>query len=154
MRRNKLIALGASIALVLALVLSGCGSGTTPTPSATATPTATPTTGPTATPTPTRTPAPTMAPELEYNALSPRGIALPVETLPLAERLDTINGKTIYIRQGEADPVIMPALYEYAEANYPGTNWVYYEPTSGFGPNSPSSEEVENADAIIRGIGW
>ena len=144
MERKKLIALVASFGLVLVLVLCGCPSETSPSPTPTATP------SPTVQPSPT----PTIAPELEYNALSPRGIALPVEIVPLAERLDTINGKTIYIRQGEADPVIMPALYEYAQANYPGTTWVYYEPTSGFGPTSPGDEVKDNADAVIRGVGW
>jgi hypothetical protein len=150
LERKKLIALTASVALVLVLVLSGCG-GEEATPTPTATPTATPT--PTATAPPTATPTP-IPPEIEYNALSPRGIALPVEIESLAERIDTIDGKTIYIQQGEADPVIMPALYEYAQANYPNTTWVYYQPTSGFGPNNPDSEVRENADAAIRGIGW
>ena len=56
-----------------------------------------------------------------WNALSPRGIQLPVIIKPLAARLNTMDGKTIYIVQGEADPVIMPALYAAMEAAYPKT---------------------------------
>jgi hypothetical protein len=36
-----------------------------------------------------------------YNCLSPRGIQLPVEIKPLATRLDTMDGKTIYVVQGK-----------------------------------------------------
>ena len=141
MRKKRLILIVTSIGLVLALVLSGCAAQEAPEPEIVEKIVE-------------KTVTETVEVEDEYRCLSPRGIALPVETLPLSERLDTIDGKTIYIRQGEADPVIMPALYEYAKENYPGTEWVYHEPTSGFGPNTPGDEEVENADALIRGIGW
>ena len=150
MKRKNLIFLVASVALVLALVLTGCPAATTPTPSATATPTPTGT----ATPTPTATATP-IAAELTYNALSPRGIALPVTTASLAERLDTFDGKTIYINQGEADPIIMPALWERVQTgkDYPNTTWRYIA-TSGFGPTTPEADVLAAADAVIRGICW
>jgi hypothetical protein len=89
-----------------------------------------------------------------YQALNPAGIFIPVDTVGLAERLDTINGKTIYLIQGEADPVIMPALNNVVNEDYPNTTWVYYNPVSSFGPGTPDDTVKAEADAVIRGIGW
>ena len=148
MRRNRIIALVASIVLILVVVLSGCGTAQI---EPTSTPTATPTyTGPTPTP---RVEIRTVEVEKEYRVLNPEGIFIPVEIVPLAPRLDTINGKTIYIWQGESDPVVMPGLHTVLKANYPNTNWVYIA-VSGFGASRPEDEVLENADAAIRGNGW
>ncbi len=149
MERRKLIALAASIVLVLALVLTGCPAAS-PTPSASATATATPTaTGTVPTPTPQ-----IIEVEKEYSCLNPQGEELPVEISGLAVRLDTLDGKNIYIIQGEADPIIIPALVEVLLEEYPDTNWVYYQPQSGFGPTTVDAEVRDNADAVIRGISW
>jgi len=92
--------------------------------------------------------------EKEYRCLNPQGDQLPVEITALAPRLDTIVGKKIYVKQGEADPVIMPALAERLEKDYPDTEWVYYNPESSFGTNTPEADVLADADAVIRGIGW
>jgi hypothetical protein len=138
---KKLIALGASIALVLGLVLSGLATTTTTTATQ---------------PTTTAAAAVINAAETEksYNCMSPRGIQLAVEIKPLAARLDTIDGKTIYICQGEADPIIMPALYDIVKTKYPKTTWVYYQPSSSFGPTMPDATTTKEAKAVIRGISW
>ena len=151
MRRSRLIALVASITLVVVLVLSSCNGGATPNPSATATATTTPTptSGPVATPTPR-----VIEVEKEYRVMNPTGIFIPVETQALSPRLDTINGKTIYVIQGEADPVIMPALAAELPHAYPNATFVYYEPSSSFGPSSAPDTVVDEADGVIRGIGW
>lgn len=146
---KQLIMVFAAIGLVLAMVLTGCPATTTPTPSETATPTPTATAEPTATPTPTATPVA----ELSYNCLSPRGIALPVTIVGLAKRLDTFDGKLIYVNQGEADPIIMPAVWERVQKDFPKTTWKYIA-TSGFGPTTPEIDVVAAADAVIRGIAW
>ena len=149
MKRKNLIVLGASVVLVLALVLTGCPAAT-PTPSATATPTPTATVTPTGTPTPSATP---VGVELSYNFLNPKGLFRPVEIEPLAERLDTLKGKVIWVNQGEADPVIMPALYEIVQQKYPDTTWKNYA-VSSFGQSAPDAEQLGTADAVIRGIAW
>ncbi len=151
MKRKNLILLVASIVLVLAMVIAGCNGGASPTPSATAT--ATPTA--TATATPTGTATPVSGVDISYNCLSPRGIMLPVLTVSLAERLDTFDGKMIWVNQGEADPVIMPALWERVSSgvDFPKTDFRYIA-TSGFGPTTPEADVVAAADAVIRGIAW
>jgi hypothetical protein len=104
--------------------------------------------------------------EKTYKALNPTGIFIPVETKALAPRLTTIDGKTIYVCQGEADPVIMPALYKALVAKYPKTTFIYYD-VSSFGPSVPgtggtasSTGQPEDPDilkkvqGVIRGNGW
>lgn len=112
-------------------------------------PTTTTTTPPTTTPTPQ-----VVEKDKSYNVVSPRGVALPVNIKPLAKRLDTLDGKTIYVDQAEADPVIMPALWARVQKDYPNTNWKLILPTSLFGPSMPEAEVKTNAQAVIRGVGW
>ena len=71
----------------------------------------------------------------------------------LASRLDKLEGKTIYVNMGEADPVIMPALYNRLNRDYPNVNWKWIG-TNEFGPSTPEKEVLENADAVIRGLAW
>ena len=144
MRRSRSIAFIAGVTLMV-LVLSGCGNGSTPAPSSTATPTS----GPVATPTPR-----VVEVEKEYRVLNPTGVFIPVETQALSPRLDSLNGKTIYVIQGEADPVIMPALAAELPHAYSNTTFEYYEPSSSFGPSSPDDTVVAEADGVILGIGW
>lgn len=139
MKRKNFIALTASIFLILVLVATGCvvnaasikQAGTTQSRSAT-----------------------TAQIDKSWNALSPRGIQLPVQIKPLAARLTTMDGKIIYIVQGEADPIIMPALNDTLRKNYPKTNWNYYNPSSSFGPTTPDDQTKAEAQAVVRGNAW
>ena len=86
--------------------------------------------------------------------LNPTGEFVPVDIKPLAPRLDTIDGKTIYIIQGEADAHVMPYLAKLLPEKYPKTKWEYYDPLSSFGPTAPDDTVKKNAQAVIRGVGW
>ena len=152
MRKGQTLVLLAPVVLVLALVLCGCPSPS-PSPSGTSAPTSTPSQTPGGSPTPTPTATPTVAPELTYNALNPRGIQPAVQVVPLAPRLDTLDGKLIYINQGEADPIIMPALWERVQKDFPKANWKYIS-TSSFGPSAVEADVLLTAKAVVRGISW
>jgi hypothetical protein len=149
MKSKYLLPLLVSIILILAMVATGCTSSSQPAATQTARNLATTVTGTTS-----------------IRAMNPQGVFIPVETKPLAPRLDTIDGKTLYVCQGEADPVIMPALYKALVPKYPKTKFIYYD-RSDFGPNVPgtggtssSLNQVEDPDiltkvqGVIRGIGW
>ena len=100
-----------------------------------------------------------------YNVLDPRGIAAPVNFVGLAPRLTTLVGKKILVDQGEADPVIMPALWARLTAEHPEITW-FHEVSSSFGPTSVESTADDAGapfwtkatgpliDAIIRGNAW
>lgn len=95
----------------------------------------------------------TITEDKQYSVLSPTGIQPAIEISPLATRLDSVVGKTIYVNQGEVEPIIMPALWERLNNEYPDTDWVLIA-TTGFGPATPEPEVLENANAVIRGIAW
>ena len=137
MKRGKLIALFVSVGLVLALVLSGCAA---PEPEVVEK-------------TVEKTVTETVEVEKTYQCLNPQGEFIPVELHPLAPRLDTLAGKNIYYYQSEANPVIMPVLLEQLKADYPTATWKFFE-TQGHGSETPTAEELEGVDAVIRGIGW
>lgn len=107
-------------------------------------------------------PATTTTKEKTFNCLNPVGIQPPVTIVPLSPRLDTIVGKTIYIVQGEADPIIMPALVTALQQKYPTTFFNYYQPSSSFGPTAPDdtmkaaskADGTGGANGIIRGNAW
>ena len=88
-----------------------------------------------------------------YKYLNPRGIEQEVDTKSLAQRLDTIDGKTICISSAEADPVIMPALAERLKRDYPNVNW-QEKHSSGGEAIVLSQEEIKASDALIQGVAW
>ncbi len=152
MKIRSLIPIIISIGLGIVLAVTACTQPTSP-----VVPVVTPTPAQTAA---TTVPAPAPATVTQivekdkvYNCLSPQGIQPSVEIKPLAARLDTLDGKVVYVNQGEADPIIMPALWERVKKDYPKTNWKYIA-TSSFGPSSLEAEVTASAKAVIRGIAW
>ncbi len=139
MNKKSLIVLVVSILTLLAIILSGCGKSVLSTISLAGNG--------------SDDVSLTSAKEKSFACLSPIGIQPPVQISPLAPRLDKFDGKTIYVNQGEADPVIMPALWERVQKDFPKTTWKYIA-TSSFGPASPEQEVRDTADAVLRGIAW
>jgi hypothetical protein len=88
-----------------------------------------------------------------YKCLSPMGIQEPIELIPLAPRLDTIDGKTIYvcINAGGDQDITIPLLKK-LPADYPNVNWKIKRQ---FGFNADlTEEEKRDADALIGGVIW
>ena len=86
-----------------------------------------------------------------YKCLNPVGINRgSVDLYPLAPRLDTLDGKTIYISMsGEAETMI--ALQERLKKAYPNVNWKE-NVNRGPAPLEISDEEMKTTDAMIQGI--
>ena len=87
-----------------------------------------------------------------YKCLNPAGISLPIKTFPLAPRLDTLDGKEIYLSIcGEPDITI--PLEKRLKEDYPGVNWKVKK-TYGVAPVPLSDEEMKTCDAVILGVAW
>jgi len=87
-----------------------------------------------------------------YKCLSPVGIQIPVKTSPLAPRLDTLDGKEIYLSIcGEPDITI--ALERKIKMDYPNVNW-RIKKTYGIDPVRLSNEEMKTCDGLIQGVAW
>ncbi len=136
MKNTKLIILLVTVILILIMVIPGCTQKS---------PTLSTTTG--------EQQSTTKVKDAIYRVLNPRGIAPKVDTKSLAPRLDTLDGKTIWISQAEADPVIMPALIERLKKEYTKTTWET-KVTSSTGPIELSADEMKKAQALIQGNAW
>ncbi|MFC1953601.1 hypothetical protein ACFLVZ_00975 [Chloroflexota bacterium] len=87
-----------------------------------------------------------------YKCLNPVGIQEEVDTFPLAPRLNSLDGKTIYLSiNGEPD--INIPLEKKIKSEYPNVNWKIkksYMPA----PVPLSDEEMKTADGLIETICW
>ena len=87
-----------------------------------------------------------------YKFLNPVGIQQAVDTFPLAPRLDTIDGKEIYLSIcGEPDITI--ALEKRLKSDYPDVNWKVKKTYLSL-PVPLSEEERKTCDALIQGVVW
>ncbi len=87
-----------------------------------------------------------------YKCLNPVGISIPVETFPLAPRLDTLDGKTIYISiTGEPD-ITLP-LEKKLRNDYPKINWKTKR-TYTTNPVELTEEEMKDCDGLIQAVCW
>jgi hypothetical protein len=87
-----------------------------------------------------------------YKCLNPTGTQEPVDTWPLAPRLDKLAGKTVHFSIcGEPDITI--PLEKRLKSDYPDTNWTVKK-TYGVGPIPLSEEERKTTDAVILGVCW
>ena len=93
-----------------------------------------------------------MAEDKVYKCLNPVGVQLAVNTTPLAPRLDTIEGKEIYL-SACGEPDITLALEKKLKADYPNVNWKIKR-TYVTDPVRLTDEEMKTADALIQGVAW
>ncbi len=91
-----------------------------------------------------------MAEKLRF--LNPLGIEDEVDTVPLAPRLTSLEGKTIHLcRTGEPDVTI--PLERQLKAAYPQVNWTSkYSATPT--PARLTREERKTTDAVILAVSW
>ena len=96
--------------------------------------------------------------EKVYKCLNPVGIQEPVDLSPLAPRLTSLDGKTIYISigaGGEQDITI--PLPKALQAHYPNVNWKVTNAAPHMtiaGSIALSEEEMKTADAAYSIDAW
>jgi hypothetical protein len=88
----------------------------------------------------------------KYKFISPLGIEDEVDTITLAPRLTSLEGKTIHFSiTGEPDLTIF--LDRQLREAYPQVNWTSkrsYTPT----PVRLTEEEMKTTDAVILAVSW
>jgi hypothetical protein len=94
-------------------------------------------------------------PKLEV--LNPRGLPPPITLVPMAKRLDTLDGKTIYL-VSDGFPGADAFLNQIAiwfKKNMPSVTTVYRLKAGGFADDDPKlmAEIKEKANAAIMAIG-
>jgi len=87
-----------------------------------------------------------------YKCLNPVGIQMPVNTFPLAPRIDSLDGKTIHLSIcGEPDITI--PLEKRLKSDYSNVNWTQKK-TYGINPVRLSDEEMKTTDGVVLGVAW
>jgi hypothetical protein len=87
-----------------------------------------------------------------HRCLNPVGITPPVELFPLAPRLATLEGKTIWLSiTGEPD--ITTPLERRLKTSYPNVDWKIKK-TYNFTPVPLTDEELETADGLIQAVSY
>lgn len=96
-----------------------------------------------------------MTEEKKIRVLNPLGQPPPVETTPLAPRLDNLDDKTIYVVCCGFCQPSFPELHKLLIERYPNTKWQYVDKIGSYFDDDPKlwAEIKEKGDGAILGIG-
>ncbi len=93
----------------------------------------------------------------EITVLSPMGTPPPIKLKPMAPRLTTLEGKTVYVvDQGYlGTDNLLKEMIVWLEKQYPKTSFVFKRLERSMGPEPPPlfAEIKEKGDAVIMGLG-
>ena len=97
------------------------------------------------------------ADESKITVLNPRGIMPDIQRIPMADRVDTLDGKTIYIVDTKFARTrdFMEVLHQILQERYPKTTWILRDKTGNYQVDDPKlwSEIKEKGHGVIMGIG-
>jgi hypothetical protein len=100
---------------------------------------------------------PAAAGEIKLTALNPRGMPPPITLVPMAPRLATLDGKTVYLVSDGfpgADH-FLAQVGDWFKKNMPNVTTVYRLKAGGFADDDPklNAEIKEKGQAVIMAIG-
>ena len=95
------------------------------------------------------------AEEAKISVLNPRGNPPPIRLVPMAPRLDTLNGKTIYVINIGFGDTLLPEVRNVLAEKFPKANWVYKRKAGSYFDDDPQlwAEIKEKGNAMIMGVG-
>jgi hypothetical protein len=101
---------------------------------------------------------PSAYPQAEsITVLNPRGTPPPIPLIPMAPRLESLEGKTIYLVDVKYDggAEFLKAVMEWFKQNIPSAGLEFREKAGGYHDADPAlwAEIKEKADAVILAIG-
>ena len=96
-----------------------------------------------------------LAAEAKISVLNPRGVLPPIRLIPMAPRLDTLDGKTVYIIHTAFGEPFLPEMQKLLAARYPKTNWIYRRKAGSYFDDDPKlwAEIQEKGNGVIMGVG-
>jgi hypothetical protein len=99
--------------------------------------------------------APGAGPKLEV--LNPRGVPPPITLIPMAKRLDTLDGKTVYLVSDgfPGADAFLNQISIWFKKNMPSVTTVYRLKAGGFADDDPKlmAEIKDKANGVIMAIG-
>jgi hypothetical protein len=95
--------------------------------------------------------------EMKLTALNPRGMPPPITLIPMAKRLETLDGKTVYLVSDGfpgADH-FLAQITIWFKKNMPSVTTVYRLKAGGFADDDPklNAEIKDKGQAVIMAIG-
>ena len=95
------------------------------------------------------------AQEAKIAVLNPRGIQPLIRLIPMAPRLDTLDGKIIYIVNVAFGDTFLPETLNVLSKRYPKTNWVFKRKAGSYFDDDPKlwAEIKEKGNGMIMGVG-
>jgi hypothetical protein len=96
-----------------------------------------------------------LAQEAKISVLNPRGALPAIRLVPMAPRLDTLDGKTVYVIAASFAQPLIPELQKLLTERYPKTTWVLKNKPGSYFDDDPAlwAEAKEKANAVIMGVG-
>jgi hypothetical protein len=97
------------------------------------------------------------ADETKIAVLNPRGILPQIQRIPMASRLDSLDGKTIYIIDTKFARTrdFVETLHSVLQEKYPKTTWVLRDKMGNYQVDDPNlwKEIQSKGHGVIMGIG-
>jgi hypothetical protein len=98
----------------------------------------------------------TAADEAKIAVLNPRGTPPPIRLVPMAPRLDTLDGKTIYVINIGFGDTFLPEVQKVLAEKYPKTTWIFKRKGGrDYFDDDPKlwNEIKEKGNGMIMGVG-
>jgi hypothetical protein len=96
-----------------------------------------------------------LAQEAKVAIVNPRGALPAIRLVPMAPRLDTLDGKTVYLIAASFAQPLMPELQKVLAERFPKTTWVLKNKPGSYFDDDPKlwAEAKEKSQAVIMGVG-
>ena len=95
--------------------------------------------------------------DAKITVLNPRGILPPIQRIPMAERLNSLEGKTIYIIDTKFARTrdFVETLHKVLQEKFPKTTWILRDKRGNYQVDDPElwKEIKANGHGVIMGIG-
>ena len=93
----------------------------------------------------------------KVTAVNPKGTPPPIQLIPMAPRLDTLNGKTVYLVDTgfHGSDVLLGQIQAWFGRNMPGVTTVFKRKAGPYAEDDPAlwKEIKEKGNAVIMAVG-
>ena len=96
------------------------------------------------------------AEESKVTVVNPRGTPPPIRLVPMAPRLDTLDGKTIYVINIGFGDTFLPEVQKVMAEKYPKTTWIFRRKAGrDYFDDDPKlwAEIKEKGHGMVMGVG-
>jgi len=96
------------------------------------------------------------AEEAKVSVVNPQGTPPPIRLVPMSQRLDTLDGKTIYVINIGFGDTFLPEVQKVMAEKFPKTNWIFKRKAGrDYFDDDPKlwAEIKQKGNGVIMGVG-